>query len=1399
MRELKTRPPRVYFEGEKVYIISNGKRKYLKFDKKYTKAQIRKIVARQFRKKNKKKKKKKKTKKRTKKRIARSYPVLQSTGSSSQSIDKKIDKAIEDIKKNFDYSKFVGSVVHSDPGISNNIRNLELKFENLQEEYKRMNAPPEIKLEEPRYYDTEEKEEKDFKGLRQIMRGVYVAPSGLRAVRDVMDTIEDKKRIEQENKIAERELVRSNMELVRLGAFNEALQEVGTELVNENKQLTESVGNLRYINVNLEDQVRNTREYLEILQAENKNLNEEIDIGEQISREMQIFNDDLKRANVSLIGRNAVLEETKALGEATVDRLNTENKVLGNINFGLKNDVKRLDETIENMNSTILTKEKEKEKLLEDLIKMQFYLTKETERVNKMKIDEMDKEYKIEQIVQREKLEDFPLKDMKKIAEAAGIPDFKIVSKGIKKSFLFPLPKSFIDVIFKAEDEYKGNAETLIEERYAAIIKEKSKTEAELQDLEALVFQFDARNVIFEKTLNAYEDEIEILEKNIEEEKDPKEQKKIAEELIEIKKKYVATKRKADGNNENKDYSVEKMGNLESQIDTFREEITALLEEQQRLQDTKESDPGKYTDFVINKAREIEEKNKEEEKEKNDNYEEELRLFIETNKYNKPGVGIEEEKGPDLDQYRKDALKALTEANPTEDLGRINDAIEKKVAEIQDRFESLKNAFKQGQEELKAPELGEQSIEYLNKMLKFPKAKPLELKIFTLKEGKEEKEGKGEEKKIEISEDDGPPIPPEMEEETFETLKAGKAYAAMSKLASEKEKADIDIQISEKKANIWLDVYDQLYHDVYGVYPVSIPMDLPPDTEEFKQKEIARIGEAKYNEQRAERAREYTYKDVIERKIKGDDPIEAKSDNFKLKHEMRMELLRLNELAFDKKMEAEEKKIFDEKEPEKKEIKTYAPLKTSEMPKFATMEEELAYKKERKDRGLDKKMTEIKAAPKKTMTHAEALAAAAEERKNRADKGIVAKVPEKRVIEDTKAQILKDVTVQAKKFKVSDALKTTKTDDDIKAVIKLKKSEEKPLSIVDSKKISDSMKNLRASKIRNLKNKVATEMDAKQLELLSEGLKDEIGDNKFKDAADVINFFTTKEIKSREKAINDVLEAQKELDKVGKSAVSLDKYQRTLAKINDNIFSTQLSEKVFDKEIDGIVAKVSGIDKLAGVGTDLNSTLKKIRDLVQSEGEAYTENKAAEMGVAAIEPKPDKEEEKKTEQRGEGGKKFGGLYNDQIEKIMDRYPRFEGVYAADEITDLPNKKKMGFVMNLDKSNKKGSHWVAVYIDTDKDRSVEYYDSYGDEPSKDFMKKIKEVIDRIDPDTYLKFKVNKIKQQSSNSNNCGIFAIKFLMDRFQGKKFVDCTGYSDVKNGEKMAEELKHKFEKFGYI
>ena len=129
---------------------------------------------------------------------------------------------------------------------------------------------------------------------------------------------------------------------------------------------------------------------------------------------------------------------------------------------------------------------------------------------------------------------------------------------------------------------------------------------------------------------------------------------------------------------------------------------------------------------------------------------------------------------------------------------------------------------------------------------------------------------------------------------------------------------------------------------------------------------------------------------------------------------------------------------------------------------------------------------------------------------------------------------------------------------------------------------------------------------------------------------------------------------------------------------------------------------------------------------------------------------------------------------------------------------------MSFILNLDNSRGEGTHWVAVFIDPTFDRSLEYFDSFGKPPTENFMRGIKRVIAAINPETYLKFKVNTVKQQRVTSDLCGYYAMYFIIQRYKDIPFDHITGFdkmvhSIVNKSEKKIKEFKKKVTKFEWI
>lgn len=121
---------------------------------------------------------------------------------------------------------------------------------------------------------------------------------------------------------------------------------------------------------------------------------------------------------------------------------------------------------------------------------------------------------------------------------------------------------------------------------------------------------------------------------------------------------------------------------------------------------------------------------------------------------------------------------------------------------------------------------------------------------------------------------------------------------------------------------------------------------------------------------------------------------------------------------------------------------------------------------------------------------------------------------------------------------------------------------------------------------------------------------------------------------------------------------------------------------------------------------------------------------------------------------------------------VDRLPELNGQTAV-------------FIMNTEPStgDRLNGHWIAIRVN--EDDSVEYFDPLGELPPKEFWDWLDE------EDIYGQVKVSQTKLQSDNSSTCGFFALKFLIDRQNGKSFKEATGFDRI---EKLID-LSPEFEK----
>ena len=183
-------------------------------------------------------------------------------------------------------------------------------------------------------------------------------------------------------------------------------------------------------------------------------------------------------------------------------------------------------------------------------------------------------------------------------------------------------------------------------------------------------------------------------------------------------------------------------------------------------------------------------------------------------------------------------------------------------------------------------------------------------------------------------------------------------------------------------------------------------------------------------------------------------------------------------------------------------------------------------------------------------------------------------------------------------------------------------------------------------------------------------------------------------------------------------------------------------------------------------------------------------------------------------QSGTGSESFQPLYTSQIDAALDhlRPPNnfYVGTVALDQVKDVKpwvNKiDRMCFIMNLDPSDKPGSHWVAVDIVWPNEvAEICYFDSLAQPPPKSLLQDLKKFIAvRKDNQVYMKFKSHEPqdRRQALNTNTCGVYAIKFVLDRLErGLDFKHASGFATESKGliQKSEKEMRRVAKRFGFI
>jgi len=132
-------------------------------------------------------------------------------------------------------------------------------------------------------------------------------------------------------------------------------------------------------------------------------------------------------------------------------------------------------------------------------------------------------------------------------------------------------------------------------------------------------------------------------------------------------------------------------------------------------------------------------------------------------------------------------------------------------------------------------------------------------------------------------------------------------------------------------------------------------------------------------------------------------------------------------------------------------------------------------------------------------------------------------------------------------------------------------------------------------------------------------------------------------------------------------------------------------------------------------------------------------------------------------------------------------PHFQGVLALDQLKQLRSAPMISAVFNEDISTKPGTHWCALIIDNTR-HTVEYFDSLCQNAKvREVLDNIKHVLNRAP----YQVKTSNIRFQSTSSDNCGPFAVRFLAQRLNdGMDWKAATGFKIFDEAKKSEKQLK---------
>ena len=121
----------------------------------------------------------------------------------------------------------------------------------------------------------------------------------------------------------------------------------------------------------------------------------------------------------------------------------------------------------------------------------------------------------------------------------------------------------------------------------------------------------------------------------------------------------------------------------------------------------------------------------------------------------------------------------------------------------------------------------------------------------------------------------------------------------------------------------------------------------------------------------------------------------------------------------------------------------------------------------------------------------------------------------------------------------------------------------------------------------------------------------------------------------------------------------------------------------------------------------------------------------------------------------------------------------------------PQKNKIGIAFNLDPHYKSGSHWVALFIDLNKN-FIFYFDSNGEKIPSEINKLVKRIKSQAtNLNIKLKFYSNKDIQHQQKDGQCGVYILYFIIELLTEKK--DITYFRKNRIPDELMKNYRKKY------